>query len=98
MTTSAVIAQSNGTQENFEAVSDHDYGWAAPTGVGSRIVTVRRDPITYEGESVVFDPKYMVTGFPHVFKFLDHYMAVIKSHDGTLDFFYFASPGDEAAE
>ena len=57
-----------------------------------------QDPITYEGESVVFDPKYMVTGFPHVFKFLDHYMAVIKSSGGTLNFFYFDYPDNEAAE
>ena len=50
------------------------------------------DPVSYEGESVIFDPERMVTGFPHVFEFLDHYMAVIKSQDGTLNFYYFANP------
>lgn len=58
----------------------------------------REDPISYEGESVIFAPELMETGFPHIFRFLEHYMAVIKSQDGTLNFYYFANPDDEADE
>ena len=47
---------------------------------------------------MIFDPERMDTGFPHVFEFLDHYMAVIKSQDGTLNFYYFADPDDEVPE
>ena len=61
-------------------------------------VATRQDPISYEGESVIFDPERMETGFPHIFRFLDHYMAVIKSQDETLNFYYFANPDDEATE
>ena len=98
MTSGAIIAQSNGKRENLHAVSSHGYGWATSAGVEARIVSIRREPISYEGESVIFDPKLMTTGFPHVFEFMDHYMAVIKSPDGTLNFFYFTDPDDEAAE
>ena len=74
------------------------YGWASPRRVEVKTTTMHGEPISYEGDSVIFDPRRMVIGFPHVFRFLDHYMAVIKSQDGTLNFFYFDNPEDEAVE
>ena len=98
MTTGTIVAQSNGKQENSAVVAERGYGWASPRRVEVKTTTMHGEPISYKGDSVIFDPRRMVIGFPHVFRFLDHYMAVIKSQDGTLNFFYFDNPEDEAVE
>lgn len=49
-----------------------------------------------ETDSVLFDPKAMNPDTPYRFNFLGHDMAVIKSQDGDMDFFYFPGPDDAA--
>ena len=53
------------------------------------------DPIEYVDDRVVFNPVGMVPRRPYLFRFLDHWMAVIKSTSDDLDFFYFASSSDD---
>ena len=49
-----------------------------------------------ETDSVLFDPNAMMPDTPYRFNFLVHDMAVIKSQDGNMDFFYFPGPDDAA--
>ena len=51
-----------------------------------------------EADSMLFDPKAMTPDTPYRFNFLVHDMAVIKSQDGDMDFFYFPHSDDEAAD
>lgn len=62
------------------------------------LASFHRAPVTYQGDSIFFDPNLMEQGSPYTFKFLKHYMVVVKSADGTMNFFYIPNPDDEEAE
>ncbi len=111
MVLSSFVSQTNGTREDLEAVSGRSQGMAsaqradhwyyshgAVTLIGVPNATAPEVPVTYEGESVFFNPQFMTPGIPYPFRFLDHNMAVIKSEDGTLNFYYFEEPVVELAE
>lgn len=53
--------------------------------------------VTYKGDSVIIDPRVVTPGVPQVFKLVDRYMAIIKSEDGNVDFYYFPDPEEEEA-
>ena len=57
-----------------------------------------RAPVTYQGDSIFFDPNLMELGFPYTFKFLEHYMVVIKSVDEAMNFFYIPNSDDAEAK
>lgn len=104
------IQQINGEKEG-ETTSVYSGVWtASPGGAGwhlpshavsasGRNATFQRTPVARgDDDSILFDPKAMMPGVPYRFNFLGHDMAVIKSQDGDMDFFYFPRPDDEAAE
>ena len=111
MVLDAVVSQTNGIRADLEAVSGRSQGmtsvqhigqWyyshGAATLSGIPNATAPELPVTYEGESVFFNPQFMIPGIPYPFRFLDHNMVVIKSGDGTLNFYYFEEPVVELAE
>ena len=50
--------------------------------------TITSRPVTYEGESVVFNPRSMTQETPYTFKFLGYWWSVVKHLDGSMDFYY----------
>lgn len=93
------VEQTNGVLKDLEAVSTAGHLTATQQAVVPRYGDLAdKKPVEYDGTNILFDPKLMEVGFPYVFKFLDHYMAVIKSEDSTMDFFYFENPDDEVGE
>lgn len=61
--------------------------------------TFQKMPVTrHKDGSMLFDPEAMMPLTPYRFNFLEHDMAVVKSHEGDLDFFYFPNSPDEAME
>ena len=111
MVLEAVVSQANGIREDLEAVSGRSHGMAsvqhadrwyyshgAVTSIGVPGATSPEAPVTYEGESIFFNPQFMTVGIPYPFRFLDHNMIVLKSEDGDLDFYYFENPAFELTE
>ena len=61
--------------------------------------TFQRMPVTRRQDgTMLFDPAAMMPLTPYRFNFLGHDMAVVKSQDGDMDFFYFPNSPDEDDE
>ena len=72
---------------------------AHSVSVAGRNATFKKMPVTRRQDgTMIFDPKAMTPLMPYRFNFLGHNMAVIKSHEGDLDFFYLPNSPDEAEE
>ena len=67
--------------------------------ISGRNATFKRMPVTRRQDgTMLFDPKAMTPLTPYRFNFLGHDMAVVKSREGDMDFFYFPNSPDEADE
>ena len=53
------------------------------------------DAVTYKGESVILDPKFITVGVPQVFRLVDRYMVAVKAEDGELDLYYFPDSDED---
>ena len=55
--------------------------------------TVRPQPVMHQDDGgILFNPDAMEVGIPYTFRFLDHYMFVVKSPENALDVYYFDNP------
>ena len=59
-------------------------------------VVLRKDGVVkHKADGVILDTNLIEVGVPHVFRFVDKYMAVIKHEDGNMDFYYIPGPDEE---
>ena len=74
-------------------ISQSDSDWQSPShsvSVAGRNATFQRMPVTRRQDGTMqFDPEVMMSLTPYRFNFLGHDMAVVKSQEGDMDFFYF---------
>ena len=84
-------SQENG-EKKWKTFSPKPWDTASTITDSVDIDSYHRQPTTIEGESVIFHPENMMVDFPHIFRFLDHYMVVVKSDDETLNVYYLENP------
>ena len=102
MTTIQRIGDSHEDETNSGSaawVSSQSDAAAHPVSVAGGDATFQKTPVTRRQDgTMLFDPKAMTPLTPYKFNFLGHDMAVVKSEEGDMDFFYFPNSPNEAAE
>ena len=88
----ATVAKQISDKDSLEGTSMYIPAIGAISAVEASFA-LRPEPVIHKGDgSILFSPAAMDPGIPYAFRFLSHYMLVVKSSEGAINVYYFDNP------